>query len=103
MIPKLGKLLADLPRTGEFVFSYRGRPIKDIKTSWNGTLRRAGVAAKTFTFHTMRHTTATWLHKATKDLRLVQKVLGHADIKTTTKYAHLIAEEEAKAMDEAFV
>ncbi len=35
-----------------------------------------------------RHTFATDLMKASKNIRLVQKTLGHADIRTTVKYLH---------------
>lgn len=39
--------------------------------------------------HLLRHTFATLLYTATKDLGLVQMVLGHKDIKTTMKYISL--------------
>jgi site-specific recombinase XerD len=35
-----------------------------------------------------RHTFATDLLDATKNLKLVQDTLGHADIRTTMKYLH---------------
>ena len=41
--------------------------------------------------HTLRHTFATDLYRATKDIRLVQRALGHASITTTQIYTHVAA------------
>ncbi len=48
--------------------------------------------------HLLRHTFATDLLRKTKNLRLVQKALGHADIATTTIYTHIVDEEMEDAM-----
>ena len=49
---------------------------------------RAGLS-KHVTAHTLRHTAATWLREATGDARLVAEYLGHADLSTVTRYAHV--------------
>lgn len=43
--------------------------------------------------HKCRHTYATYLLQGTKDLRYVQKQLGHADINMTSLYADILPEE----------
>jgi site-specific recombinase XerD len=48
--------------------------------------------------HLLRHSFATDLLRQTKNLRLVQKALGHANITTTTIYAHICDDELEKAM-----
>lgn len=53
---------------------------------------RAGVE-KRVTAHTLRHTAATWLRQQTGDARLVAAYLGHADLSTVSRYAH-VAEDE---------
>ena len=53
-------------------------------------------------FHTLRHTAATWLLKATNNLKITQEILGHANISTTMKYAHVMADEKRKALDSVF-
>ena len=50
-------------------------------------------------FHDLRHDFATKLLRTTGNLRLVQKALGHASIKTTERYAHVLDEEVAQAME----
>ena len=60
---------------------------------------------KKVTPHTLRHTFATDLYKDTKDIRRVQKALGHADISTTMIYTHLVDEDlerDMKAQDSKF-
>lgn len=59
-------------------------------------LKKAGVT--NFRFHDTRHTAATQLLRATGNLRLVQKLLGHSDIKTTLKYAHVTDDDLAVGM-----
>jgi len=53
---------------------------------------RAGLT-KRVTAHTLRHTAATWLRQQTGDARLVAAYLGHADLSTVSRYAH-VAEME---------
>ena len=49
------------------------------------------INARPFTFHSTRHTYASWALMANRPVIWVSKVLGHADIKTTLEtYAHVI-------------
>jgi site-specific recombinase XerD len=61
-----------------------------------GIIRRAADGAaieKRVTAHTLRHTAATWLRQQTGDARLVAAYLGHADLSTVRRYAHVAADE----------
>ena len=53
-------------------------------------------------FHTLRHTAATWILKKTNNLKITQEILGHANITTTMKYAHVMSEEKRKALNSVF-
>lgn len=57
-------------------------------------------AYKHVTTHCLRHTFATSLMKATgRDIQIVQRALGHANIATTSIYAHLDDDVLYQAMD----
>ena len=55
---------------------------------------KAGVSeAERVSPHVLRHTFATDLLRQTKNIRLVQKALGHSDLSTTMIYTHVCDEE----------
>lgn len=57
-----------------------------LRIWWNRNRQKAGV--KNLRIHDLRHSAATALLETTGDLTLVQKQLGHRDIKSTMRYAH---------------
>jgi integrase len=50
-------------------------------------------------FHALRHTYATHLIKACKDVTVAQAQLGHADIRTTMKYSDVTEDRKRKAVE----
>ena len=59
----------------------------------------AGLDSK-HTIHTLRHTYATNLYKASGyNLRMVQKQLGHSNISTTTVYSDVISKDLEDALE----
>jgi integrase len=48
-----------------------------------------GITDEEFVIHSLRHTCATRLVERNVNLRVVQKFMGHKDIKTTLRYAHV--------------
>jgi len=51
-------------------------------------VRRAGIQVEGLTVHSLRHTLSMALFEKTKDVRRVQKRLGHKSVATTEKYLH---------------
>lgn len=65
-------------------------------------LKNAGITKTTddgvLSFHCLRHTYATFVARASKDVRLVQRMVDHADITTTQRYLHAEPIEQITTM-----
>lgn len=71
---------------------------KNVRKMVYNYAEKAGITDKNVSPHTFRHTFATDLYSKTKNLRMVQKALGHSDISTTQIYTHIVDEEMEEAM-----
>lgn len=137
MIDALKSVLEKQDKINEYVFNFRGKPIKSLTRSWHHIFyeyvatdkvapddvienrlvknKRTGIMEKVpykrvlrdaslpyTNFHTLRHTAATWILKKTNNLRITKEILGHSDIKTTLKYAHVLDDEKRGALNSVF-
>lgn len=75
-----------------------GKPRETDACQWG--MRKAVEAAglEDVGWHTLRHTFASHLVQRGVDLHRVQRLLGHADIRTTMRYAHLAPGALAEAV-----
>lgn len=69
-----------------------------FQTAQRRAIARGGVT--NFRPHDTRHTAATRVLRKS-NLKVVQKLLGHRDVTTTTKYAHAMQEDIRAALDAA--
>ncbi|MFM7633100.1 MAG: site-specific integrase, partial [Betaproteobacteria bacterium] len=74
-----------------------GKPFISIFYSWDACRKRAGLPE--FRIHDLRHSFASFLVNAGRSLYEVQQLLGHADIRTTSRYAHLSRDTLREAVE----
>jgi integrase len=107
-----------------FVFpGANGKPLTDIKRTWASVCRKAGLAAQvekkgrdgktmkgkdgkplmvwqpTVRIHDLRHSFASILVSAGASLPLIGQMLGHTQVATTQRYAHLYDDPLRKAAE----
>lgn len=89
-------------RTLKSTGKVRGKRYPLTESGLKSAMRRAVPKAdvKNFRFHDTRHTAATRVLRAS-NLKVAQKLLGHSDIKTTTKYAHALDDDIRNALNAA--
>jgi integrase len=71
--------------------------VSGVATAWKRLRKRAGVEG--FRFHDFRHDVGAKLLRETGNLKLVQRALNHRSIKSTLRYAHVLDDEVADAME----
>lgn len=70
---------------------------KDVQEPLYKAVRKAKLM-KRVTSHTFRHSFATHLLQANYDLRTIQTLLGHADVRTTMIYTHCVPSRTIKEL-----
>lgn len=94
--PPARAVLNALPRKGPFVFPNRrgNSPMTDLGLRWQKLRDLAGLDG--VRIHDCRHTFASHAVMSGLDLYTVGRLLGHADVASTERYAHL-ADEHVRA------
>ena len=81
-----------------YVFSNpEGKPYTDIREPLNDAAKRAGIA-DSVKLHQLRHAFCSHALMSGVDPRTVQKWMGHKDLKTTLRYAHVSPDHEKAAI-----
>ena len=85
----------------DYVFAGRrfGKPLTAIHKGLRAVQKRAGI--KYFRPYDFRHTAATGALASGADVRAVQALLGHADLRTTTTYLHVDDKRQQDAAEGA--
>jgi excisionase family DNA binding protein len=100
MGPGLVELFKRLPKRSEFVFTHEdGRPlsINYIEKEMGRACEKAAIL--NFTFHDLRDVFATDFYRQTRDIRKLQRVLGHSSIATTERYLATLGLEDSTEAD----
>ena len=95
LLPELAYRLQTMLHKGEFLFSTKNGTVlhpRDFTRDYNTFfkhLRDAEPSGKCLSPHCCRHTFATLTREFGADIRVVQELLGHTDIKTIARYSHV--------------
>jgi len=81
----------------DHVFTFQGKPMKDVKRVFGKAVKKANI--EDFRFHDLRHTFASHLVMNGATIKDVQELLGHKDLKMTMRYSHLSQEHKTKAVN----
>jgi integrase len=65
-----------------------GQPVKEIRRFWLRVQKEAGI--EDARIHDLRHTFASLLVNGGASLEMIGKLLGHTQMQTTQRYAHLL-------------
>jgi integrase len=92
-------------RTGEMRLKGQRYPFAHgWRVWWYRAVKKAGLwdgkdSPDRFRFHDTRHTAASRLLRKTGNLRMVQRLLGHKNIQTTARYAHVFLDDVREGME----
>ena len=99
--PSAAKLLAELPRvpgtTWVFPGNKPGAHMRNINGPWEIVRARAGI--ENVRLHDLRHTFASRALALGESLPMIGKLLGHTQIETTARYAHLARDSVQRSAD----
>ena len=65
-----------------------GQPVKEIRRFWMAIQKSVGIPD--VRIHDLRHTFASLLVSGGASLEMIGKLLGHSQMQTTQRYAHLM-------------
>lgn len=101
LVPEIRKLLSELPRNSEYIFSWPdGTPYRpdSVTKTFQREIARLGLPR--MRFHDLRHSTTSILFDMGLSLEEIRDWLGHADIETTSNiYLHYKADRKRLTAD----
>ena len=109
MTPTIKALFLSLnPREpSDFVFHSRaGGPLKEVSNAFDRAVKSLGFnknitdPRQRVTFHTLRHTFASWLALQGRPILTIKELLGHQSLAMTERYSHLTPDLKKQAVED---
>ena len=79
-----------------FVNPKTNKPYTTVRKAFNTALKKACI--EDFKFHDLRRTVGTWLLNSGVDIRTIQSLLDHSDVRTTERYLAITNENNFNAL-----
>jgi integrase len=104
-VPLNGDILRELDaiikrdgiKSDELIFRFRDHAFERKHYYSTFTRRVSNWGGRSITPHGLRHTGATLMLLSGVDIRTLQKILGHTELKTTERYAHVLNSQITEA------
>jgi len=94
--PFLMSTLKKLPRINEWVFNYKGKHLKDIRTAFAKACKQAGI--EDFRFHDLRHCFVTRKRREGIPDRVIMKITGHQTMECFKRYDTITLDDLKQAV-----
>ncbi|MBN2468085.1 MAG: site-specific integrase, partial [Deltaproteobacteria bacterium] len=94
VLDRLGKVRA---LAHSFVFTYHGRPVKEIKKALKRACKETDIG--NFRFHDLRHTFTTNMRKAGVDRTVIMKLTGHKTLSMFLRYSAVDENDGREAVE----
>ena len=69
-----------------------------VQTMVKDFMKRCGIDTNLYSVHKLRHTAATLMYQTGVDIRILQEILGHANLGTTEIYTHIKDQQIVESM-----
>ena len=93
LVPILQRYMKGRPKSALLFENRHGAPYCKLRGSggsFKKSLRRAGLERQGLSFYSLRHTFASMLASKGVPLQAIAQLMGHLDVRTTQRYAHLM-------------
>ncbi|OGH58350.1 MAG: hypothetical protein A3G34_16160 [Candidatus Lindowbacteria bacterium RIFCSPLOWO2_12_FULL_62_27] len=98
LTPELSAIIDRQPRDGsDYVFSWKGKPIKNCRTSFRLALKRAGITRRV-RLHDFRHTFGSYLAMNGVDIDERMTLMGHKTYEAARIYTHYYTKKLSETM-----
>ncbi|MEE9566751.1 MAG: tyrosine-type recombinase/integrase, partial [Desulfobacteria bacterium] len=88
-----------------YVFQYRGKPVKDIRSALKRACKKVGITYGRFAkdgsvFHDLRHTFNTYMRKSGVPESVIMEITGHSTREMFDRYNTVDAEDARRAIEQ---
>ena len=94
--PALKLVLEPMQKKQGPVFSYRGQPMRDLKSGFKAACKKAGI--EDFRFHDLRHCFVTNTRRRGVPDRVIMAITGHTTLECFSRYDAISQEDLVKAV-----